>query len=207
MKKEQKKHTTLIGSFEEILRLARAHDQLPVRSLITILTGRGYAVLLILLSLPFCFPINVPGLSTPFGIFLAFIGVRMAFAKRPWWPKWFLEKNISSERLIKLITKATVIINKFKKVLHPRLTFMVDLPIIQRLNGILITLLALLLAVPFPIPMTNILSALPIFMMGLGKLEDDGLAVLISYVMALFSFVFFMLIFLFGKSIFYHLTQ
>ena len=37
------------------------------------LKGRGSAMLLILLALPFCF-IAVPGLSTPFGIAICLIG-------------------------------------------------------------------------------------------------------------------------------------
>ena len=43
---------------------------------------RGVAMLLLLLALPFCL-IPVPGLSTPFGIAVLLIGIRIAFRQKP----------------------------------------------------------------------------------------------------------------------------
>ncbi|MEI6035553.1 MAG: exopolysaccharide biosynthesis protein [Verrucomicrobiae bacterium] len=39
------------------------------------LQGRVYTLLLVLLCLPFCQPIALPGLSTPFGVVIALLGL------------------------------------------------------------------------------------------------------------------------------------
>jgi hypothetical protein len=43
-------------------------------------------VLVIILVLPFCQPIPLPGFSTPFGIALMIFGFRIALRQRPWLP-------------------------------------------------------------------------------------------------------------------------
>jgi hypothetical protein len=58
---------------------------------------------MLLFSLPFCQPIQIPGFSTPFGILLAFIGLRIAFGHRVWFPKKLLEKKISYRVLKKFL--------------------------------------------------------------------------------------------------------
>lgn len=192
---------TLNDSLQQILTMAREKDSVPIRALLTSLAGRGYPALLIILSIPFCFPINIPGFSTPFGIILAFIGLRMACAKRPWWPKKMLDKSIPSKRLIKVIQKAISIVHALRKVLRRRLNFLTEYPYVRRMNGLLIAILAVLLSLPLPIPLTNMLCAFPILCFGLGMLEDDGLAILLGYVLTLLCFSMFILLFLAGKSI------
>ncbi len=163
------------------------------------LSGRGYGVLITLFSLPFCFPISIPGLSTPFGFVLAFLGLRVAFAKEPWWPKWILNKEVSYDVLNMVITKAFAVVQKLQKVLKPRLIVLSTHPIFHRLHGLLIFALAVLLSLPLPIPLTNMLTAVPIFCLGLGLLEDDGVAIIIAYVLALICFITFAGIFYFGN--------
>lgn len=188
-------------ALEQILTLAREKEFIPFRSLLNFLAERGSAALLVLLSIPFCFPINIPGFSTPFGIILALIGFRIAWGKKPWWPKWILDKNIPSQKLIKVIKKAISVVKVLRKVLHPRLTVLVNHPLVHRFNGLLITVLAILLSLPLPIPMTNMLAAFPILSFGLGMLEDDGVAILLGYLLNLVCFSAFILLFFFGKSI------
>lgn len=163
------------------------------------LSGRGYGVLITLFSLPFCFPISVPGLSTPFGLLLAFLGLRVAFAKKPWWPKWMLNKEVPYDSLNMVITKALSVVQKLQKVLKPRLVVLATHPFFHRLHGLLIFALAALLSLPLPIPLTNMLTAVPIFCLGLGLLEDDGVAIIIAYVLALICFIAFAGIFYFGN--------
>ena len=73
------------------------------RDVQTALKGRGVAMLLLLLALPFCL-IPVPGLSTPFGIAVLLIGIRIAFRQKPWLPKFIRQRSISAPRLVKVLT-------------------------------------------------------------------------------------------------------
>lgn len=162
------------------------------------LYGRGYGILLVLFSLPFCFPISIPGLSTPFGLLLAFLGIRMAYVRNPCWPGWLMQKEVPYETLCKVIVKTQIIIKKLQKILKPRLIMLVVQPIAHRMHGLLIFALAFLLALPLPIPLTNMLTAIPICCLGLGLLEDDGIAVIVAYILALICFIAFAAIFYFG---------
>src|SRR5690349_24422274 len=67
------------------------------------LKGRGPAMLLILLALPFCF-IAIPGLSTPFGIAICLIGVCLVIGCEPWLPRFIMRRRLSTARLVQLIT-------------------------------------------------------------------------------------------------------
>lgn len=192
---------SIIDSLEEILQIAREKDPLSYRVILQSLTGRGYPALLIILSIPFCFPINIPGFSTPFGLLLAWIGLRIAWGKRPWWPQWILDKEIASKTVIKWVEKGISVVKFLRKALYPRLTFLAVNPLIHRLNGLIIFFLALLLSLPLPIPLTNIFCAIPILLFGLGMLEDDGLAILFAYILSFICFAIFILLFHFGKEL------
>lgn len=171
---------------------------MSIRHISEHLDGRGVGVLIVLFSLPFCFPISIPGLSTPFGVLLAFLGLRIAFAKKPWWPNWVLNKEVPYETLNKVVTKTIAVSKMLQKVVKPRFTMLVTQPIIHRIHGLLIFALAFLLALPLPIPLTNMLTAIPICCLGLGLLEDDGVAVIVAYILAIIGFSAFGAIFYFG---------
>src|SRR4051794_34430020 len=51
------------------------------------LGGRGAAMLLLLLALPFCF-VPVPGLSAPIGLVILLVGLRLACSQPPLLPKF-----------------------------------------------------------------------------------------------------------------------
>lgn len=167
---------------------------ITLETLVNSLSGRGYPLILILLSLPFCQPIQIPGFSAPFGILIALSGLRMAFHKRPWWPQWLLKKEISFKTLEKIIHKSLWLIKKIKRFVHPRLVWICYNPILQRLHGVVIAMLGIFLALPLPIPFTNLIAAWAILFIGLGLLEDDGLLVSLGYVLALACLAFFIII-------------
>src|SRR5215218_2291622 len=61
-------------------------ETVTLREVLGLLHGRGYVLFVMLLSLPFCQPIPLPGLSTPLGLIIALIGVRLALGRKPWLP-------------------------------------------------------------------------------------------------------------------------
>ncbi|MCE5317312.1 MAG: exopolysaccharide biosynthesis protein [Parachlamydia sp.] len=195
------KRESLSDLLQKVLDLTVKSEVITYRKLFSIFAGKGYAALIILLSLPFCLPIQIPGFSTPFGLILAFIGLRIAFGKRLWWPKWLLEKEISGQALQKAVSKSMGFVKDLQKIVKPRLETLTANPILRRLHGILIFLLALLLSLPLPIPLTNMLAAIPILCIGLGLLEDDGVALLVGYGLALVCFGAFIGLFFLGKQI------
>jgi hypothetical protein len=153
---------------------------------------------LIVLGLPFCLPIPLPGLSVVFGVVLVFVGLRIAFGHRPWLPRWLLNRPLKQESLLGLARALARFEKRTSKMLRPRLVILCRDPRIHRLNGILVALMGVLLALPLPIPFTNIPAAIPILLIGLGMLEDDGLFVVFGYATAFFAFGIFAALFWFG---------
>lgn len=185
---------------ESLLALLKEADQQEIayKTLFTYLTGRGYPVLLILLSIPFCLPISIPGLSTSFGLVAAFIGIRIAFGRHFWWPEWLMNKTISRATLERIIQKTIQITDYLQPILHPRMSYLTMNPTIHRLHGLVIFFLSMILAMPIPIPLTNMLPAIPILMISLGLLEDDGLFIIIGYILFLLCIFIFGILFWLG---------
>ena len=59
----------------KILSDSAEHSDLTIGDLVDRLEGRVYTLLLVILALPFCQPIMLPGLSTPFGMVIALLGL------------------------------------------------------------------------------------------------------------------------------------
>lgn len=195
-----KRGITLDESLEQVL-LAADGKPMEVRKVFSILKHRGIPVILIVLCIPFCLPIQIPGVSTPFGLAIALMGLRMAFGQRLWWPKWILDRKLSHASIKKLVTKLHEWVNFTKKILKPRLLFFSQSAYVHRINGLIIAVLGILLALPLPIPFTNLFSAFPLLFMGLGLLEDDGAAILISWIMSGLSLLFWISLFVLSNQL------
>ncbi len=175
---------SFIDSLDRIQNLTKASDTVEVKQILSILSKRGIEALLIIFSIP----IPIPGISNLFGLILAFLSVQFAFGSKLWVPKWIAKRKIDSAHLSLFIDKTKDFLNSLHKVIHPRLSFMIQNPLLSRITAVLICLLAFIVALPIPIPLTNILFATPILFMALGLLNDDGLFVLIGYGIILLDF-------------------
>jgi len=81
---------------EELAALQGWFAERPVtlREVISVLHGRAYDLLLILLALPFCTPVPLPGLSTPLGLVIAVISLRLALGQSPWLPERLQDRRL-----------------------------------------------------------------------------------------------------------------
>lgn len=184
---------------KELLALAE-REEISLKTLIHFLEGKGQATLLILIALPFCLPIQIPGLAIPFGLLLAFIGLRIAFGHRIWIPEKILQRKISHDLLEKVAHYALKITNYFRKFSFTRWIWLVQNPILHIFHGLTIALLALLLSLPIPLPFTNIIVAVPIVIFGLALLDDDGVLLCVAYAFAFLAFIVFAMLFTLGAE-------
>lgn len=195
-----KLHISFLESLQSLLQISKEDPFISIKTIFSVLAGKGYAALFIILSLPFCLPIQIPGFSTPFGLLLGFLAMRYTFAQHLWWPKWILNKQISSKKVALVTEKAIQVVEFLNKITKPRLIILTQSPVFRRMHGIVIFILALLLLLPLPIPFTNMLTAFPIFCIGIGLLEDDGIFILIGYFFTLVCFSMFIGLIILGKS-------
>ena len=153
------------------------------------LKGRGSAMLLVLLSLPFCF-IAIPGLSTPFGIAICLIGTCMVIGREPWLPRFIMRQRLSTIRSNQLLTGAIKVARKLEKFVRPRLGFLHTGPTMLRLIGLGIVIAGLGLMLPLPIPFSNSIPAWAVVLLAIGTMEKDGLCVLLGHLTAIVTWVF-----------------
>ncbi len=190
-----------------LLDLAKKQKKIQIKEIFSILQGKGYAALLILFSLPCSFPVQIPGFSTPFGIILCFLGLRLIFSHHIWWPEWILKKELNSDHVIIAVEKVKKIFLIVQKGTTPRLKSLSQNTVLRRVNGLLVAMLAAFLALPLPIPLSNMLAALPILFLGLGLLEEDGVIILFSYFLFLVGCLGVIFLFVFGAEELAHLLH
>lgn len=170
-----------------------------VQDLLQVFGNRGTLLLIILLTFPFCLPIHIPGLSTPFGLLIFFICLRAAFRRKLWLTSSMLNHEIRPSHLESLTNWGLWFTRKLKPIIHPRLFFGGKTETLLRFHYLVMAVLALFLALPLPIPFSHLLAAWPIFLISFGLFEEDGLLMMIGYAMAVISLFFYHYIFHFLK--------
>jgi hypothetical protein len=179
------------------LRLRVAERAVTIRELLYVLRGRAYMLLVILLSLPFLVPLPLPGLSTPFGLAIILICLRLAMGQRPWLPKSIQRREIPAGFIPKMLDLATKIISWLEKVLRPRWLVLTESGLIRQLHAIVIVAAGTILLLPLPIPFSNGMPAWAIVLLACGLLERDGWAVVLGYLMFALSIIY---VWLFGEA-------
>jgi hypothetical protein len=142
--------------------------------------GFGFiAALLALIAIPFM------GLSTPFGLAIAFVGIQMiAGLPRPWLPQKIRRHLVTMETLRWLGERFARWTRGLERLIQPRLTFLVSGPF-WTACGVGMLIQGLALSLPLPIPGSNWVFILPIILYGIGLLESDGLLILVCHVLTL----------------------
>jgi hypothetical protein len=153
------------------------------------LEGRGSAMLLILLALPFCF-VAIPGLSIPFGIAICLIGACLVIGREPWLPRFIMNRRLSSARSDQLLVGAIKVARRLEKFVRPRLSFLHAGPGMLRLIGFGIVIAGGGLMLPLPIPFSNSIPAWAVVLLAVGMMEKDGLCVLLGHLTAMGTWVF-----------------
>jgi len=169
---------------------ARVKDKaLTLAELKQALKGRGSALLLIFLALPFCF-VAVPGLSMPFGIAICLIGACLATGREPWLPRFIMQRRLSTARSAQLLTGAIKVARQLERFVRPRFAFLHGGPGMLRLIGLGIVVASLGLMLPLPIPFSNSIPAWAVVLLAIGMMEKDGLCVLLGHLTAMGTWVF-----------------
>ncbi len=171
---------------DEIGRLvaAFAERRVQLREIVAVTQGRGYMLLLMLLALPFCTPIPLPGVSLPFGLVVALIGFRLALRQQPWLPARLLAVEVPSTFFPQFLGATRRLVRGMEWLLRPRWMFLVETRILHHLYGATILVCGVLLLLPIPLPFSNGLPALTVVLLAAALLERDGYFVLAG--MALF---------------------
>ncbi|MEM1255818.1 MAG: exopolysaccharide biosynthesis protein [Cyanobacteria bacterium P01_H01_bin.21] len=153
--------------------VATAGHNVTLNELLTLGGERTFGFLFVLLSLPSALPVPAPGYSIPFGIVMLLLAVQLMIGReKPWLPKGWMSKGFERTKVAGFITKGLPWLQKIEAVSRPRLSIICTSPVGRLVLGIAIALMSTCMLIP--IPGTNTLPAIGIFVIGFGLLDDDG---------------------------------
>ncbi len=174
------------------------HHAVTVDEVIGVLQERAYTLLILLFALPFCAPVTLPGLSTPFGLIIAIVAGRFALGLPPWLPQRLRRTVLPPRFFRRLLGGASRIIGLLERVLRPRIPALTATTRLVRLHAVMVCLAACVLLIPAPLPFSNTLPALGIVLGAAGVMERDGLAILAGYFFTAAGIAYFVLAGLMG---------
>jgi hypothetical protein len=147
--------------------------QVTLAEILLLAKERVFGFLLVILSLPSALPVPAPGYSIPFGIVIFLLAMQLMMgAKIPWLPGKFLNHPMQLTTVQKFLQAGIPWLQKIEAIARPRLTYIcVTLP--GKITvGTAIALMAISMMIP--IPGTNTIPAIGVFVTSFGLLEDDG---------------------------------
>ncbi|UYL08271.1 exopolysaccharide biosynthesis protein [Bdellovibrio sp. SKB1291214] len=165
----------------DLLQEEAGHGDLSLKKVFNLLGEEGHGMILLILCLPYLFPIPVPGLSTISGMLIILVSFFLFLRRPPWLPQRWENVKISANTIIKTSTYAEKVWTYVAKIVRKRMMFFHDMPVFRLLNFLVLAVNAVLLALPLPIPFSNTVPAISIVLCAIGYLEKDGLFTLFSY--------------------------
>jgi len=168
--------------FEELTRDAKAQGSISIQQLVDRFGSGGHLIAILLLSVPFVQPIPMLGLSTAFGAIIISIAATYALGKPPYVPARFRSKLVSAELLATIGEKGAKVFRWIERYIKPRGRYFHSHSWMRATAALLIVVSRLLLALPLPIPASNTVPTIPIILLALGLMEEDGYFVAAGYV-------------------------
>lgn len=180
----------LLKALEDV----RVLPQITLGKIVEHVEGEALLIVCLVSILPFLQPIPIPGLSSILGVIVLLQGIGLMFWSKPLLTKKMRDLNITHERfemIYKAAQKFESFTSKISAFKHP----LTNTRVSHIICGLAIVLSAAFLSLPLPIPFSNLVPALSIFMICIGLLEEDLVLILIGLGitatvlwMAMFSF-------------------
>ncbi|GJE28132.1 exopolysaccharide biosynthesis protein [Methylobacterium organophilum] len=160
--------------FEAVLRRGDL-ETLTVRELLGGLETSAFGIPLAALAVPEIIPVPIPGLSLVIAIPTAMIGAQMVTARdRVWLPESLLDRRIQAKPLKRAVRAMLPLLRRIDGFTRPRGAIFHG-KAGQRMVGVAVIILALLIALP--IPGTNAPLSLTVFILAIGLIRRDGLLI------------------------------
>lgn len=161
-------------------------DQVQLADFLVITKERIFGFLFVILSLPSALPVPAPGYSIPFGVVMFLLASQLIIGKKePWLPQRAKDYQLSLKQVQGMIRKGVPWLRRLEILARPRLGYICTGVVGRMILGSAIALMSVSMMIP--IPGTNTLPAIAIFMIGFGLQEDDGMISLAGVIVALLA--------------------
>lgn len=135
---------------------------------------RSFGLFLAILSFPSALPLPAPGYSTPFGVFIVLLALQLVAGRTtPWLPKWVLQTSVERKQFQKWAQAGIPWLQRIEKIARPRWRQLCTTRLGQVWLGTWIGLMGISMIIP--VPGTNTLPAMGVFVTAFGLLEEDGI--------------------------------
>ncbi|ELS02037.1 putative ABC-type transport system, permease component [Xenococcus sp. PCC 7305] len=149
-------------------------SQVTLEDILSLTEERIFGFLLVILALPSALPIPAPGYSVPFGIAIFFLASQLILGRqRPWLPAKMMKGSMKLETVQGFVKKGLPWLQRVERLTKPRFAYICASLPGRILLGSAIALMSI--SMMLPIPLTNTIPAIGIFVTAFGLLEDDGL--------------------------------
>ena len=155
---------------------AHASDRLTVGDILSVLRGRAFALLIVLLGLPNCLPMPPP-IPLVCGLLLALVAAQIAAGwGKPWLPGVLLRRSVSRAEVSSAVARALPALIRLERWSRPRVEVL-HTALAMRILGFVLLALALGLVVAAPV-VGQIPLGLAVCLLGLGLVERDGVVLI-----------------------------
>jgi hypothetical protein len=157
---------------------------LSIDTLLKLTGEHGFGILLGVFVLPMLvpLPVPIPGFSTLFGSGIILLGLQLTCNRsQPYLPPRLARLELAPNLSRVLLKNLKRLLWPLERLAQPRLSKLSDRTLARRVIGLCLAWNAFLMALPLPIPLSNLIPAYSILALTIGILESDGIFVLIGY--------------------------
>lgn len=148
-------------------------EKVTLADILLLAKERVFGFLLVILSLPSALPLPAPGYSIPFGILIFILAIQLiADAKTPWLPPKMLNHPMPLSTVQRFMKAGIPWVRRIEAIARPRLSYVCTTLPGKITIGSIIALMGISMMIP--IPGTNTLPAIGVFVTAFGLSEDDG---------------------------------
>jgi hypothetical protein len=168
---------------------AGAEEGITIGRILHIFGLRGFAFLLLVISLLNIVIFMVPFLSFFFGLPMVVLAAQMTLGfSAPVFPGVLRRRSISRAALEDGVGRGVHWLEKIERYIKPRLAFL-SASQLERVHGVFALMLAIL--VTLPIPVVNVPPSIGLFFLAIGLLERDGFFIIAAYAVGGWCFLLF----------------
>lgn len=172
------------------VRKAIPDTSLTIQTLINNLLTEGSYLLIIILVAPFLFPVSIPGSSTPFGILIILLSISSIFNKPLYLPDIITKYELTTEMIDKFFDILYKALEYVELISKPRGS-LVSNRYILKFNSVITIILAFLLFLPLPIPLTDFTPGVSILLLAVSSMENDSYLMVLGYVASVLTVLYF----------------
>lgn len=166
-------------------------ETVTLRELMAAIGEQGLLLLCALATLPFLFPVSIPGVSTVFGAAIVLLAVAITLNRMPWLPGKILDRRLDAAKLVPVMRKGVRVVSRIDAWVRPR-ALRLTAGRMTVFNGCVLVFGGLLLMAPFGlIPFSNTAPAVGILLLTIGMIQRDGVFVLLGYLGTVLTVVYF----------------